>query len=95
MKRLEASFDQTWRPSEIELVEKGKILIRKNMMKLLVKLFIVAAIALLVTTIQASAVELTDAQVDNLVRRSYQYVAMYNVNNKFAAQAGRVEHLCC
>jgi hypothetical protein len=30
------------------------------------------------------AIELTDAQVDNIVRRSYQYVAMYNVNNKFA-----------
>ena len=32
---------------------------------------------------------LTDAQVENIVRRSYQYVAMYNVNNKFAlAEAG-------
>ena len=28
---------------------------------------------------------LTDEQVENIVRRSYQYVAMYNVNNKFAA----------
>ncbi|TRZ44001.1 DUF1214 domain-containing protein [Robertkochia solimangrovi] len=27
---------------------------------------------------------LTDDEVSNLVRRSYQYVAMYNVNNKFA-----------
>lgn len=27
---------------------------------------------------------LTDEQVENLVKRSYQYVAMYNVNNKFA-----------
>ena len=27
-------------------------------------------------------VELTDAQVDNLVHRSYQYVAMYNVNKQ-------------
>jgi hypothetical protein len=26
--------------------------------------------------------ELTDAQVDDIVRRSYQFVAMYNVNNK-------------
>ena len=33
-------------------------------------------------------VELTDAQVENLVRRSYQYVAMYNVNNKFAMKQG-------
>jgi len=33
-------------------------------------------------------VELSDAQIDNLVRRSYQYVAMYNVNNKFALKQG-------
>jgi len=31
---------------------------------------------------------LTDAEVENLVRRSYQYVAMYNVNNKFALKQG-------
>jgi len=31
---------------------------------------------------------LTDEQVENLVRRSYQYVAMYNVNNKFALKQG-------
>ncbi|KPK51577.1 MAG: hypothetical protein AMJ63_12010 [Myxococcales bacterium SG8_38_1] len=30
----------------------------------------------------------TDSEVDNLVRRSYQYVAMYNVNNKFALKQG-------
>ena len=29
-------------------------------------------------------VELSDADLENLVRRSYQYVAMFNVNNKFA-----------
>ena len=28
--------------------------------------------------------ELSDAQVEDIVRRSWQYVAMYNVNNKFA-----------
>ena len=28
--------------------------------------------------------ELTDAQMEELVKRSYQYVAMFNVNNKFA-----------
>jgi len=33
---------------------------------------------------QGKAVSLSDAQIDDLVRRSYQYVAMYNVNNKFA-----------
>ena len=30
------------------------------------------------------AVELSDAQMEELVKRSYQYVAMFNVNNKFA-----------
>ena len=34
------------------------------------------------------AVTLSDEQVENLVRRSYQYVAMYNVNNKFAQALG-------
>jgi hypothetical protein len=38
--------------------------------------------------IETTAVELTDEQVENLVRRSYPYVAMYNVNNKFALTAG-------
>ena len=34
---------------------------------------------------QAGAViDLTDPQMEELVRRSYQYVAMFNVNNKFA-----------
>jgi hypothetical protein len=28
--------------------------------------------------------ELTDDEIENIVRRSYQYVALYNVNNKFA-----------
>lgn len=31
---------------------------------------------------------LTDDQVKDIVMRSYQYVAMYNVNNKFAARLG-------
>ena len=31
---------------------------------------------------------LNDEQVENIVRRSYQYVAMYNVNNKFALKQG-------
>jgi hypothetical protein len=34
------------------------------------------------------SVTLSDEQVDNIVRRSYQYVAMYNVNNKFAQAQG-------
>ena len=31
---------------------------------------------------------LTDQKVEDLIRRSYQYVAMYNVNNKFALKQG-------
>ena len=37
---------------------------------------------------QGTSVSLSDAQVNDLVRRSYQYVAMYNVNNKFALKQG-------
>ena len=36
----------------------------------------------------AVANDLTDAEVENIVRRSYQYVAMYNVNNKCALKQG-------
>jgi len=36
----------------------------------------------------APTVSLSDAQLEDLVRRSYQYVAMYNVNNKFALAQG-------
>jgi hypothetical protein len=38
---------------------------------------------------QQSQKQLTDEQVENIVRRSYQYVALYNVNNKFALDAAR------
>ena len=34
------------------------------------------------------AAELNDRDVENIVRRSYQYVAMYNTNNNFAMQKG-------
>jgi hypothetical protein len=33
---------------------------------------------------KTAAPALSDAEVENIVERSYQYVAMYNVNNKFA-----------
>ena len=35
-----------------------------------------------------SVYEMSDAQLDDLIRRTYQYVAMYNVNNKFALGQG-------
>jgi len=41
-----------------------------------------------VAAAQGQAAALSDAQVENIVRRSYQYVAMYNVNNKFALKQG-------
>ena len=37
---------------------------------------------------QGKETTLSDAEIENLVRRSYQYVAMYNVNNKFALKQG-------
>ena len=37
---------------------------------------------------QAKEITLSDAEIQNLVRRSYQYVALYNVNNKFALKQG-------
>jgi hypothetical protein len=44
--------------------------------------------ALLITGTSVLAAELTDQEIENIVRRSYQYVAMYNVNNKFALKQG-------
>ena len=57
-------------------------------MNTLTKLFIAGTTAMLATVSTASAVELTDEDVYNLVKRSYQYVAMYNVNNKAALKQG-------
>jgi len=36
----------------------------------------------------SSAAEITDEEIENIVRRSYQYVAMFNTNNNFAMQEG-------
>jgi len=41
-----------------------------------------------VVTEAPAAKELSDDQIKNIVERSYQYVAMYNVNNKFALKQG-------
>ena len=56
-------------------------------MKSLTSSFIAPAATALVAMTLASAVELSDGDVKNLVERSYQYVAMHNVNNKFAHMA--------
>jgi hypothetical protein len=42
----------------------------------------------LVETDENGYAVLTDEQIENIVKRSYQYVAMYNVNNKFAIKQG-------
>lgn len=44
--------------------------------------------AFVLMSVSISAAEFTDKELDNLVKRSYQYVAMYNVNNKFAIKQG-------
>jgi hypothetical protein len=41
-----------------------------------------------VATPYAEEVVLSDAQVQDIVQRSYQYIAMFNVNNKFALKQG-------
>ncbi len=58
-------------------------------------LLIVCLIALALPTgcqkkeaVKGDAGKLDDAEIENIVRRSYQYVAMYNVNNKFALKQG-------
>ena len=59
-----------------------------------IALFMMFIVTLLVmvgcqpTSTTKTSVELSDAQIENIVRRSYQYVAMYNVNNKFALKQG-------
>ena len=35
-------------------------------------------------SVEQQSTALTDEQVENIIRSSYQYGAMYNVNNKFA-----------
>jgi hypothetical protein len=56
--------------------------------KVLVAVFLltVALVALGCAKTETAAVsgEVTDEEIDNIVRRSYQYVAMYNVNSKEA-----------
>ena len=48
----------------------------------IIALFLFSAIASASST--TDFIALSDKEVENIVRRSYQYVAMYNVNNKSA-----------
>jgi len=51
------------------------------MFKIIAGLAAVGSMLALNTTV--SAMEMTDEQIEDLVRQSYRFVAMYNVNNKF------------
>jgi hypothetical protein len=54
-------------------------------MKLLTQLYLITAVLFSITgCTQQSDGKVTDAQIEEIVKRSYQYVAMYNVNNKTA-----------
>ena len=56
-----------------------------------IKAWLIALLLTLGFSVSAMAqqtIKLSDEQVENLVKRSYQYVAMYNVNNKFALKQG-------
>lgn len=57
-------------------------------MKSHIKQLIIMAIVFVISGTSVSAAELTDKEIENIVRRSYQYVALYNVNNKFAYTQG-------
>jgi hypothetical protein len=48
----------------------------------LVSLFLAAGFTMPATA--QKAIDLSDEQVENIVRRSYPYVALYNVNHKIA-----------
>lgn len=54
----------------------------------LTPLLIACAIGVALAAGKSTAVDLSDEQLMNIVKRSYQYVAMYNVNNKFALKQG-------
>ena len=57
-------------------------------MKTLTKLFVILCLVTNIGCNQVSVQSLTDEQVKEIVKRSYQYVALYNVNNKFALKQG-------
>ena len=60
-----------------------------NTLRKRIKAVLVAALLVAPgTSMLATELTLTDSQIDNLIQHSYQYVAMYNVNNKFALKQG-------
>ena len=67
--------------SSLSDIKREKVNMRKILSTILVAFFTLSAG-------YSSAAELTDEEIDNIVRRSYQYVAMFNTNNNFAMQEG-------
>jgi len=57
---------------------------KMNVLKPLPRLLMAAAATLMTATTTTFATELSDEEIENLVKRTYQYVAMYNVINKAA-----------
>ena len=56
----------------------------KSIKSIVIALILVVSLSI-VSMVQAEkSVKLSDEQIENLVKRSYQYVAMYNVNQKIA-----------
>ena len=53
-------------------------------MKIITQILIVVYLLTNYGCTQISEQSLTDEQIENIVKRSYQYVAMYNVNQKLA-----------
>ena len=47
-------------------------------------LFLILMLGFSTTVMAQNSIKLSDEQVENLVKRSYQYVAVFNVNQKFA-----------
>ncbi len=57
-------------------------------MKPSIKIVLSGIIFVCISAATLTAAELSDKAIENIVHRSYQYVAMYNVNNKFALKQG-------
>ena len=53
-------------------------------MKKVLQNVLVALFTLIITGVSSHAVQLSDEQIENLVRRSYPYVAIYHLHSKFA-----------
>jgi hypothetical protein len=59
-------------------------LTKEEQMEAFIKSSLILAMAVMISAPSVLAAELSDKDIDNLVRRSYPYVAMYNVINKAA-----------